>query len=132
MTDKEILLRAKAEHTERLAAAGEVEPWCDYAPPLDFPPGLKFTRMGDELVLASDNGRPVFTPRGGKRVHQAGVGGQPLFQPVAAPLVARLGGDWTAITAGAGRRRDEPGASLHRHTCYRCQPHSKHRRGRAG
>jgi aminobenzoyl-glutamate utilization protein B len=37
MTDKGMLLRAKAEHAERLAAAGEARPWCDYAPPLDFP-----------------------------------------------------------------------------------------------
>jgi aminobenzoyl-glutamate utilization protein B len=37
MTDRAALGRAKAEHSNRLAAAGEVKPWCDYAPPLDFP-----------------------------------------------------------------------------------------------
>jgi aminobenzoyl-glutamate utilization protein B len=37
MTDKDALARATAEHADRLARTGAVEPWCDYAPPLDFP-----------------------------------------------------------------------------------------------
>jgi aminobenzoyl-glutamate utilization protein B len=37
MTDGEALARAKGEHADRLATVGEAKPWCDYAPPLDFP-----------------------------------------------------------------------------------------------
>ena len=37
MMDKAELQRAKAEYAGRLARAGEMEPWCDYTPPLEFP-----------------------------------------------------------------------------------------------
>ncbi len=37
MMDKDALRRAKVEHAERLAKAGDIGPWCDYAPPIDFP-----------------------------------------------------------------------------------------------
>ncbi len=37
MMDKDALQRAKVEHAERLAKAGDVAPWCDYAPPIEFP-----------------------------------------------------------------------------------------------
>jgi aminobenzoyl-glutamate utilization protein B len=37
LTDKAALEFAKREHADRLAEAGDTEPWCDYAPPLDFP-----------------------------------------------------------------------------------------------
>ena len=77
--------------------------WRLAAPPLDFPPGLQFTRIDDELVLATANGRPVYTPRSGKRVLQAGLTATEVFQPVSAPLLAKVGGDWSAVSAGPGR-----------------------------
>ena len=77
--------------------------WKLAAPPLNLPPGLKLSRNGESLVLAATNGRPVYTPVGGKRLFEARAGGVDLFQPVSAPFVAKLGGDWSIIEAGAGR-----------------------------
>ncbi len=37
MTDSAALARARAEFTERKAQAQDPGPWCDYAPPIDFP-----------------------------------------------------------------------------------------------
>ena len=37
MTDKAALARAGAEFAERKAKAEDPHPWCDYAPPIDFP-----------------------------------------------------------------------------------------------
>ena len=37
MTDKAALARAKAEFAERKEKAEDPHPWCDYAPPIDFP-----------------------------------------------------------------------------------------------
>jgi predicted lipoprotein with Yx(FWY)xxD motif len=73
------------------------------APPLNLPPGLQLTRDADTLVLATANGRPVFTPRGTARVIPASTGSPELFHPVAAPYAAQLGGDWSVIENGTGR-----------------------------
>ena len=37
LTDQEMLRRTRTEYDNRLAREGETKPWCDYAPPLDFP-----------------------------------------------------------------------------------------------
>ena len=73
------------------------------APPLNLPPGLQLTRDADTLVLATANGRPVYTPHHSGRVIPASVSAQELFRPVSAPFAARLGGDWSILEAGAGR-----------------------------
>jgi predicted lipoprotein with Yx(FWY)xxD motif len=72
--------------------------------PLDLPPGLKLTRREEGLVLATLNGRPVYTPRG-SRLRNTCAGCEDLFQPLAAPAVANVSGDWSIVNAGAGRRQ---------------------------
>ncbi|MCB1426262.1 MAG: amidohydrolase, partial [Notoacmeibacter sp.] len=37
MTDPAALARAKQEFADRRAASADADPWCDYAPPVDFP-----------------------------------------------------------------------------------------------
>ena len=76
--------------------------WRLAAPPPNLPPGLKLSRNGETMVLATANGRAIYTPRGGRRIFQAKAGGADLFQPVSAPFVAKLGGDWAIVEAGAG------------------------------
>lgn len=73
-------------------------------PPLDLPPGLRFTRVGDELVLASAKGEPLYTPRGA-RLQQACAGCADSFTPVAAASLANLSGDWTTAEPSPGVRQ---------------------------
>jgi predicted lipoprotein with Yx(FWY)xxD motif len=72
--------------------------------PTGFPPGLDFVRKGDQLVLATDDGRTVFTPRGA-HLQRAAMTEDEGFVPVAAPALLNLAGDWSAVEAGAGRRQ---------------------------
>jgi predicted lipoprotein with Yx(FWY)xxD motif len=73
------------------------------APP-GFPPGLKFVRREEGLVIATANGRPVYAPRS-QQAKQGCEGCKDSFQPVLAPALARVNGDWSIVEAGAGRRQ---------------------------
>jgi predicted lipoprotein with Yx(FWY)xxD motif len=66
--------------------------------PLDFPPGFKLIRQEEGLTLATSNSRPVYTPRG-RRLQRT----EDIFEPILAPAVASVGGDWSIVDAGAGR-----------------------------
>jgi predicted lipoprotein with Yx(FWY)xxD motif len=70
--------------------------------PLNFPPGLKLARREEGLVLATMNGRPVYTSRGARQ-QRACAGCEELLKPIAAPAVARVSGDWSIVNAGDGR-----------------------------
>ena len=72
--------------------------------PWNIPPGLKLVRREEGLVLATANGRPVYTPVGA-RAQNACDGCGRLFQPIAAAAVASVRGDWTIVDAGAGRQQ---------------------------
>jgi predicted lipoprotein with Yx(FWY)xxD motif len=72
--------------------------------PLNFPPGLKLMRREEALVLATVNGRPVYTPRRA-RARKACAGCEDLLQPIAAPEVASVSGDWSIVNTGDGRRQ---------------------------
>ena len=73
--------------------------------PLDFPAGLKFTRLEEGLVLTTPNGRLVYA-RSGARVTKACVGCDANeFQPIFAPALAKASGDWSIVDAGPGRRQ---------------------------
>jgi predicted lipoprotein with Yx(FWY)xxD motif len=73
------------------------------AAPLDFPPGLKLIRHEEGLVLATLNGRPVYTHRPGAQKTCDGC--DELLQPITAPAVSRVSGRWSIVSAGAGRRQ---------------------------
>jgi predicted lipoprotein with Yx(FWY)xxD motif len=67
--------------------------------PVEYPMGLKLVREEEGLVIATDTGdRPVYTPR--KR--KARIDGD-AFEPLLAPAIVRVGGDWSLVGAGAGR-----------------------------
>jgi predicted lipoprotein with Yx(FWY)xxD motif len=71
----------------------------------DLPAGLKFTRRDEGLVFIAANDKPVYTPSG-MRMSRACVGcDSELFQPILAPALARVTGDWSIVDAGAGRRQ---------------------------
>jgi predicted lipoprotein with Yx(FWY)xxD motif len=72
--------------------------------PLNFPPGLKLVRREEGLVLATANDRPVYTPRAA-RLQKICSGCEELFQPIAAPAVAIVSGDWSVVNTGDGRRQ---------------------------
>jgi predicted lipoprotein with Yx(FWY)xxD motif len=78
--------------------------WNFVGVPLNFPPGLKLTRREEGLVLATLNGRPVYTPRGA-RLQPACDGCDELFEPIAAPEVASVSGDWSIVNTGDGRQQ---------------------------
>jgi len=70
---------------------------------MELPTGLKFVRTSDGLVVASSAGdRPLYTPRGGKRVVMAGTPNED-FKPVLAPAIAKVSGDWSIVQAAAGQ-----------------------------
>ncbi|WP_119388835.1 amidohydrolase [Taklimakanibacter lacteus] len=64
LTDKEMLRRTRTEYEERLACDGETKPWCDYAPPLDFPwPDYVETPRGREWwIPATADDRALHRP----------------------------------------------------------------------
>jgi predicted lipoprotein with Yx(FWY)xxD motif len=70
--------------------------------PLNLPPGLKLAHREEGLVLASMNGRPVYTTPGA-RLQKACAGCETLLKPIAAPEVASVSGDWSIVNAGNGR-----------------------------
>jgi len=68
----------------------------------DLPPGLKFSRREEGLILASTaSGLPLYTPRAGKRMLLAGAVPDE-FKPLVAPAVAHVNGDWSIVSAGTG------------------------------
>lgn len=72
--------------------------------PLNLPGGLKLTRYGEDLVLATADGRIVHTPKDAA-FQRAAAGQSGLFQPVTAPMAARsvaLGRDWSTNDTGGG------------------------------
>jgi len=72
---------------------------------VDLPPGLKFSRHEEGLILATtDPDRPVYTPRDGRRVILASAEGG-LYKPIVAPAIARINGDWSVIDAVAGMKQ---------------------------
>jgi predicted lipoprotein with Yx(FWY)xxD motif len=62
--------------------------------PLNFPPGLKLIRRDEGLILATTNGRPVYTSHG-IRFQKACAGCEEQWKPIAAPAVASVSGDWS-------------------------------------
>jgi predicted lipoprotein with Yx(FWY)xxD motif len=66
-----------------------------------LPKSITFMRRGEEMVLATaGNERPVYTPRGkGSGLEEN------LFEPMLAPQIATLSGDWSTVDAGAGRKQ---------------------------
>jgi predicted lipoprotein with Yx(FWY)xxD motif len=72
---------------------------------VDLPAGLKFMRLEEGLALIGANGKPVYTP-GDVRFSKACNGcDSGLFQPILAPALASVSGDWSIVSAGAGRRQ---------------------------
>lgn len=70
-----------------------------------LPANLKLTRRAEGLVLVTaDNERPVYTPREGGRLIRASIGRED-FKPIAAPAIARVGGEWSIIDGGAGQKQ---------------------------
>jgi predicted lipoprotein with Yx(FWY)xxD motif len=71
--------------------------------PTGFPPGFAVKRVGETLVLATENGRPVYTPRGA-RVQKACAACSDVHEPLRAPALIKLSGDWS-VSEGAGVRQ---------------------------
>jgi predicted lipoprotein with Yx(FWY)xxD motif len=73
----------------------------------ELPAGLKFVNRDQGLVLAMDPGdRLVFTPRREARLTKASAGtAVEDFQPLLAPGLANVEGDWSIITNGTGQRQ---------------------------
>jgi predicted lipoprotein with Yx(FWY)xxD motif len=71
----------------------------------DFPAGLKVTRREEGLVFIGANQKPIYTPMksAGKKSCEACDAN--AFLPLVAPALAKVGGDWSIIDAGAGRRQ---------------------------
>lgn len=72
------------------------------SPPISLPAELQLIRMGEDVVLADADRRPVYTPRGG-RLQRACVGCEDLFAPVAAPALTKVSGDWSITGGQSGR-----------------------------
>jgi len=72
---------------------------------MNLPIGLKFSRREEGLVLvATALDRPLYTPREGAHVRLASAGG-PAFDPILAPAVATVSGDWSIVQAAAGQKQ---------------------------
>ncbi len=71
--------------------------------PVEFPPGLRLTRYYDDLMLATDNGKMAYTPKGDYEPTDE------LFTPIAAGALATVTGrfnevgDWSIIDTAPGR-----------------------------
>ena len=72
--------------------------------PLNLPPGLKLLRRAEGLVLSTANDRPVYTPAHAA-ARKACDGCDHPFQPISAPAMANVGGDWSMVNAGAGQQQ---------------------------
>lgn len=77
--------------------------WSLAMAPLNLPPGLTLLRREEGLVLATLNNRPVYTSRPGPQ--HACFNCQILFQPISAPALSSVSGDWAIVGAGAGLRQ---------------------------
>jgi aminobenzoyl-glutamate utilization protein B len=66
-----LLHRAKAEYDDRRVQAGDTKPWCDYAPPLDFPwPEYVETPRGREWwIPATAEDRALAREASARKVH---------------------------------------------------------------
>jgi len=65
MTDGSGLARAKVEFASRRAAATDPDPWCDYAPPIDFPwPEYVVTPRGREWWIPATGADRALERRG--------------------------------------------------------------------
>lgn len=80
---------------------GQLRGWSVAQAPLNFPPGLSIMQNGDQLVIATANGRPVYTP-GNVRSHSVCTGCERFLDPISAPAIARVTGDWSVVDVGAG------------------------------
>lgn len=70
-----------------------------------LPAGFKLERRAEGLVLASaETSRAVYTPRDGARLQRASVGRQD-FEPIPAPAIARLNGDWSVVETAPGLKQ---------------------------
>jgi predicted lipoprotein with Yx(FWY)xxD motif len=73
--------------------------------PQYLPAGLKFARRDEGLVLVAAEDKPVYTPSG-MRITKACDGcNADNFQPILAPALAQVSGEWSIVDAGAGRRQ---------------------------
>jgi len=77
--------------------------WSLAMSPLNLPPGLTLLRREEGLVLATLNNRPVYTSLPG--VEHACYNCEKLFQPISAPALSSVSGDWAIVGAGAGVRQ---------------------------
>jgi predicted lipoprotein with Yx(FWY)xxD motif len=69
-------------------------------PASGLPVSIGVTRLEESLVLtAAANNRPLYAPKG--RVQP----NDDTFQPMLAPAIAHVSGDWSIIDAGTGRRQ---------------------------
>jgi predicted lipoprotein with Yx(FWY)xxD motif len=73
--------------------------------PQDLPAGLKYVRRDEGLVLVAAEEKPVYTPSGARMTKACADCDADLFQPILAPALARVEGDWSIVDAGAGRRQ---------------------------
>jgi predicted lipoprotein with Yx(FWY)xxD motif len=73
----------------------------------ELPAGLKvIERQEGLLIAAKSNNHLIYTPRNGARLVKASVGAAAEeFQPVLAPAMAKVSGDWSVLTTAAGQRQ---------------------------
>jgi len=72
--------------------------------PQDFPAGLQFVRLEEGLALSQADGKPVYTPTGTAKKACIECEAN-RFEPIFAPALAKVSGDWSIVDAGAGRRQ---------------------------
>ncbi len=80
---------------------GLEDSWRPALAPLDLPPGLKLIRRPEGLVLALDDGRPLYVRQGVQRV----CSGCAEPEPLRASALARPRDDWSIVDAGYGRKQ---------------------------
>lgn len=69
--------------------------------PVNLPSGLEMIRVGEEVVLAGADRRPLYTPRGG-RLQKACKGCEEDFRPLTAAALSKVLGDWSVIGGQSG------------------------------
>lgn len=73
--------------------------------PENFPAGLKLARWEEGLIIVDpkNEGRPVYTRGTVISKVSTGSGDGDLFKPILAPAMGKVSGDWSIVSAGAGR-----------------------------
>jgi len=71
----------------------------------NLPADLKLAHRDEGLVLIAANGKPVYTPHGARIVKACVDCDADPYEPILAPELARLAGDWSTVDAGVGRRQ---------------------------